>query len=192
MLKICFTGRRPNSLCGYIKDNYVPFVKQLVNILKKYITDDVQFITGGAQGFDQLSFWAADELLHTNDTQFTIENIVYVPFKGQERNWRRDGLFGQNEYNSMLNHATSVVYLENELYEKYTIIRALYDRNHSMVNDSDIVIALYPDDSWTTEKGGTAECMRYAKSKNKKIIQLKYNIVDNKLNINDNNIIIIE
>lgn len=183
MLKVCFTGRRPNVLGGYDKKNYIEFVNKLIDYLKTYVTEDIEFITGGAQGFDQLAFWAVDELIHRNNTEFNIKNIIHVPFKGQERRWLKYGLFGQNEYRAMLNKADDIVYLNDELDDKYEIIKALYDRNHSMVNTSDMVIALYPDDSWKTEKGGTAECMRYAKSKHKKIIQLKYKIENNKLGI---------
>ena len=60
-----------------------------------------------------------------------------------------------------------------------------------MVDSSNLVIALYPDDSWTTAKGGTAECMRYAKSKNKTIIQLKYKINNNQLTISEDDVVII-
>lgn len=57
-------------------------------------------------------------------------------------------------------------------------IKALFDRNHAMVNDAGILLGLYPDDSWRTAKGGTAECLRYAQSCKRSrpmdIYQLKY------------------
>lgn len=66
-------------------------------------------------------------------------------------------------------------------------IRALFERNHAMVNDSGILLGLYPDDSWRTSKGGTAECLRYAVSckKNRPIdvYQLKYGTQQSRLKI---------
>lgn len=189
MKTICFTGRRPKNLCGYVKENYINFVGQLTNIISDFIDDDVTFITGGAQGFDQLAFWAVDIILRENKTKYNVKNIVYVPFRGQSRAWLSDGLFGQKEYKCMISHATDVRYINNELTDKRQITRALFQRNHEMVNSSDIVIALYPTDDWRTSNGGTAECMRYAHSKNKNIVQLKYTITDNRLNVENVKII---
>lgn len=180
---ICFTGRRAKELGGYIKSNYSTFIDELVNILKSHVTEDITFISGGAQGFDQLAFWAVDKMIADYNGNHKIENVVYVPFKGQEKAWLENGLFSQNEYKNMLSNATNVVYLNDVLTDRNAIVQALYDRNHSMVNDADIVIALYADDDWNTAKGGTAECMRYAKRNNKTIIQLKYTKVNNKLHI---------
>ena len=189
MIKICFTGHRPKKLCGYKKESYNDFVVNLTELLKKYITDDIMFITGGAQGFDQLAFWAVDNLMKENDTCYEIKNVVYVPFKGQENKWLQNGLFGKTEYKNMLRHASEIVYLNEHLTEQSAVIKALYERNHRMVNDSDYVIALYSDNTWSTTKGGTAECIRYAKSKNKQIIQIKYSIANNKLCIEETTVI---
>lgn len=45
------------------------------------------------------------------------------------------------------------------------------------LNDSGILLGGYPDDSWRTAKGGTAECLRYAVSCKRPVdvCQLKYN-----------------
>lgn len=185
MLKICFTGRRPKDLCGYKKENYEEFVQELMFVLKEQVTDDVEWISGGAQGFDQLSFWAVDLLMQHNDTNHSMTNTVYVPFKGQEQAWLEHGLFSRTEYKNMLRHASKIVYLNEHLTERHAIVNALYERNHKMVDDSNYVIALYPDDTWETSKGGTAECMRYAKSKNKRILQIKYSTTNDKLHITE-------
>ena len=63
----------------------------------------------------------------------------------------------------------------------FKLLTALNARNEAMVNDSDIIIAMYKDDSWLYEEhSGTANCMRYAKSMQKPIYQLKFNIRPNK------------
>ena len=185
-LTICFTGRRPKDLCGYDQSKYSVFVESLTSKLKSICEKadkPVTFISGGAQGFDQLSFWAVD-LVKRNNPDLNIKNVVYVPFRGQERGWpSEEGLFGRKQYRTMLSRADEVVYLQEALEEKGPIVRALMDRNHKMVDASDYVIALYPDDSWETNKGGTSECMRYAKDAKKDILQIQYVIEDGNLQV---------
>ena len=181
MRTICFTGRRPKDLCWYDTNSYTSFVNYLTNYLDTefYKKGVRRFISGGAQGFDQLAFWAVHNLkkIHSD-----IENIVYVPFKGQELRWKKDGLFSQNEYNLMLQCADSYKYLYEVDGQNFSkVSKALTDRNHDMVNASDAVIALYPSDDYMTNKGGTSECMRYAVKHHKKIFQIKYKITDNVL-----------
>ena len=63
------------------------------------------YITGGAQGFDQLAFWAVNSL----KKEYDIQNIVYIPFQGQERLWKKTGMFGQKDYQKMLALADQVI-----------------------------------------------------------------------------------
>lgn len=185
---VCFTGRRPKDLAGYVKENYDLLFFMVVDKLKELINQyhiqhpeynfNFKFITGGAQGFDQLAFWAVNKLKEDD----TISNIVYVPFTGQEKKWKEQGLFSQAEYNLMLKKADKVEYLEEELSDYSAVVKALYARNHRMVDDSNVVIALYPDDTWNeNQNSGTAECMRYACNAGKKVWQWKYTVNDNKV-----------
>ena len=112
-----------------------------------------------------------------------VKNIVYVPFRGQERNWLKTGLFSQKEYELMLLLADEVVYLNDALLNYKDIVKALYDRNHVMVDNSDAVIAMYEDDAWTTAQSGTAECMRYASKHNKEICQIHYEIANGEIQL---------
>ncbi len=173
MNTVAFTGHRPKDLAGYVPNNYLKFNQQFDNVLYELYKCGVRrFISGGAQGFDQLAFWRVDCFKMTHKD---IENIVYVPFKGQEDRWLKDGFFSQAEYHNMLRDADKVVYLSEEKPEGYgNIAKALMQRNERMVDDADIVVALYEDDSWTTAKGGTAEAMRYAHECGKLIYQLPY------------------
>jgi len=83
MSTMAFTGRRPKDLVGYDAAKYDIFLPQLVNyIIMLYNNGVRKFITGGAQGFDQLVFWAVHEAKKTHNR---IQSVVYVPFKGQER-----------------------------------------------------------------------------------------------------------
>jgi uncharacterized phage-like protein YoqJ len=170
---ICFTGRRPKNLWGYEKNNYVGLVNQLKEVLKTlHSVGYVRCISGGAQGFDQIAFWAVNALKREG---YYFENVVYVPFRGQSSVWKAEGLFSQKEYNLMLGLADEVVYVgEKTSEEKSEITKLLHNRNHAMVDDSDFIIGLYPDKSWekADKPSGTAECLRYAKEQNKRILQI--------------------
>ena len=170
---ICFTGRRPKDLWGYEHDAYIPLVNQLKEILKTLHAVGYQrCITGGAQGFDQIAFWAVNSLKKEG---YYFENVVYIPFKGQSDVWKETGLFSQKEYNLMLALADERVYIGEKISgEKSEITQLLHNRNHAMVEDSDFVIGLYPDKSWekADKPSGTAECLRYAKEQNKRILQI--------------------
>ena len=93
-MKICFTGHRPKELCGYNQYNYMTFVKQLQNIIETQIENGCDtFITGGAQGFDQLAFWAVN---NAKKKYNHIKNIVYLPFPNYGERWKKTGLFSQH------------------------------------------------------------------------------------------------
>ena len=172
---ICFTGRRPKDLFGY--HNYDAY-KEIQDILSPileahYTANDVRnFISGGAQGFDQLAFWTVYTFSKKHPD---IKDIVYIPFHGQDRRWVEDGLFGQHEYRRMLRLADEVKCVKDMLPDgdRYNIPALMMKRNEAMVNDADIVIALYPfDTDWKTMSGGTANCMRYAHRNHKPIQQI--------------------
>jgi uncharacterized phage-like protein YoqJ len=178
-MKICFTGRRPKDLCGYDKEKYKDFVtdlsRRLYDIAKE--NAETEFISGGAQGFDQMAFWAVN-ILKRDHPELNVTNTVYVPFKGQERKWADKGLFSKAEYNMMLREADNINYLKEKTFDTKEIIGALLDRNHKMVDNSDLVIALFPNDDWKKPetRGGTAECMKYADKKNKDILRVGYTL----------------
>ena len=69
---ICFTGHRPNKMAGYKHENYCSFLNSLEEHLQKYLDAGfTKFITGGAQGADQLAFWAVHRLkLHNPSIRF--------------------------------------------------------------------------------------------------------------------------
>lgn len=173
---ICFTGRRPKFLCGYSgHDPYKPFVNELKEILRTYyMMGYKRFISGGAQGFDQLAFWAVENLKREHAD---IENIVYIPFMGYGGHWVSDGIFGQNEFKLMCQRADKVHFCLNEYLnnDRGRVNFALTKRNHDMVDNADLVIALYPEDNFQLQRGGTAECMKYAViNQHKPLLHLSY------------------
>lgn len=171
---VCFTGRRPKDLWGYEPKN--DEYEVLTGIVEKKVEELAakgyrRFITGGAQGFDQVAFDAVDTVRRMHP-ELGIQNVLYAPCKGQDAKWAEKGRFSKTAYKNMLNFATYVRYVHDRPYESP---KDLMDRNHAMVEDASLCVALWPESEnfRTTMKSGTAECMRYAKKQG-----LKLEIID--------------
>ncbi len=171
MSAICFTGQRPNRLYGYDESSREKYseLKNSVVELCASLQDKhgvTKFISGGAQGADQICFWAVESL--KAEGRWAV-NAVYIPFEGQQDMWGEDTMFGKREYARMLKCADEVRNCERD---GRSIPQLLYDRNHCMVDDSDLVVCIWnrserPGDKGT---GGAGECVRYAVSKGKPVL----------------------
>lgn len=162
---VCFTGSRPNKMYGYQRDAYQPLVNQLVLYVKqRYEQGFRNFITGGAQGFDQCVFWAIHIAKITY--QLPIQNILCSPFPGQERKWLETGLFSQAEYRQMCQYADCIIPLhDHENLSSYAeVAKALNERNEHMCNLSSLLIGFWDAtiDPNSIQKSGTANCLKYA------------------------------
>ena len=176
---VAFTGGRPkklfpgrNAYDENLRGAYAAAIDKIAGLLL-WLHDECQtgtFISGGAQGFDQLAFWSEEKLKKTRPD---VRNLVYAPCRGQESKWMPTGLFGKEEYRTMLNAADGVRYIHDEAYKGPYM---LFDRNSAMLDDGDAVVALYPDGTWKDpeQKGGTAGTMREAARRGMPIIQLPY------------------
>lgn len=176
---MCLTGVRPNKLCGYDRKLYKPFIEQLADILERYYKDGIRtWITGGAQGFDQLGFWAIDKVKQHHPE---VKNILWIPFKGQERIWPETGCFSQSDYVQMLKYADEIHYVDatgESLKDRGGMVHALYARNEAMVDHTDMVLALQNDQNWqNANNGGTAHCMQYAAERRRLIHRLEYDMI---------------
>lgn len=180
-LTVCFTGHRPKALAPNPYSNDAkPIYQNIVNNIYNHIEmlylqyGYRRFISGGAQGFDQLAFWAVDRLKQKYPD---VQNSVYIPFIGQESRWSKYGIFSQAEYKNMLRHADDTyVCKDNVDCSNYKdVVIALDDRNHCMVNDSGRIVGQFEDESWRlpSTKSGTANCLRYATRKHNIIIDVK-------------------
>jgi uncharacterized phage-like protein YoqJ len=147
---LCGTGHRMDKLGGY---NSIVYAK-LVKLAEKYLIElnPERVISGMALGWDQA---LADA---TNNLKLPL--IAAVPFQGQESVWPE---VSQDKYFSILDKATDVVYVSEPGYfaEKMQI------RNRWMVDQSDLILAI-----WNGSKGGTYNCIQYAKNSTKKIVNV--------------------
>ena len=179
-MNICFTGHRPSKLGGYNwnskknKQIMNSIRETVINIYNNMVDDETLRVkVGGALGIDQMAFAICYDLIEEG---YNIELIVCVPFKDQPKMWPNKSKL---LYKDQLNKADEVIYVDRLTNTKYINANNKIDiyvqnkmqlRNIYMVDDSDIVIAY-----WDGSKGGTDNCIKYAKSLNKKIINLYEN-----------------
>ena len=160
-MKIGFTGHRPPK--AFYRHNKA-YTQECFNLLeefldyelihKSYLKDVEIFNVGGALGFDTV---VAEVLFF-----YKCKVNLYLPFK----------IFGSNWYSNTdrirlekhKNLANKVIYTsETNTY----VVRLLDDRNKAIVDNSDIIIAL-----WDGNKSGTKNCINYAEKKDKEVINL--------------------
>jgi uncharacterized phage-like protein YoqJ len=174
-MNICFTGHRPKKLGGY--DWGAPKNKKIMSTLLNNIilimnnTDslDFTFICGGALGIDQMAFEICADLRDVA-TIHDIKLVLAMPFEKQDGNWfsqkDKDRLKSQRE------RADEVVLVDTLPDYSYPVVPVggyhpykMELRNRYMVNHSDLVIAV-----WNGSKGGTKNCVDYAKRVGKRVI----------------------
>jgi len=147
---IAGTGHRPNKLGGYSQEAF----DKLVNIAIEWLLENkpTKVISGMALGWDQALAQASKDV--------GIPYIAAVPFKGQEKKWPQKS---QDYFKYLLQFAEEVIFVSEGTYD----LRFMQIRNEWMVDNCDIILAMYDG-----TKGGTHNCVEYAKSKNKQIINL--------------------
>ena len=114
----------------------------------------VQVISGMALGFDT---WLVEEALRQG-----IPFVAAVPFEGQEWRWPRRA---QERYQELIQHAAEVQIICQGPYSP----KMFQVRNEWMVDRCDLLLA-----AWTGEKGGTANCTRYAQRVGREIAFAPY------------------
>lgn len=143
-MKLAGTGHRPNKLGGYEVEASMK-VAQLANMVLEYYSPTL-VISGMAQGWDQALAQAAYDR--------KIPFHAYIPFEGQEYVWPSVSRY---YYRALLAKAALVKVCSPGDYSP----RAMQVRNQAMVNDCDLLIAL-----WNNTPGGTANCLQYAAAVN--------------------------
>lgn len=156
-MKIAITGHRPHRL-GNDYDLTSPLIQKIKMELQALLNDylshstgnDIILISGMALGIDTL--WA----------ELAIENnlplIAAIPCQNHDSLWTKAS---KERYHKILNHPlTEVVMVTNELYSGI----CMQKRNEYMVNNCDILVGV-----WNGSEGGTANCVKYAKSVGREI-----------------------
>lgn len=146
---VAFTGHRPDKLGGYKvpNDTYIRVCRKIDTLLKELKPEKV--ITGMALGVDQ---WAA-MIAH----KLQIPYLAAIPFEGQEKAWPEAS---QKTFRLLRKLAAEEVIVSPGGYSA----DKMQVRNIWMVDNCDVLIAV-----WDGTKGGTGNCVEYAKSVNKQI-----------------------
>ena len=178
MYRIAFTGHRPNKLGGYNwstpanRDNGLKLKKAILEAIKNSGDTEFEFYFGGALGTDQMAFEIVD-FLQAKHPEWKFTKVLCVPFKDQPNAWI-DG--SKAKYFEQMGKAEQVVYVDTvEGYAINGIDKDIYHpakmqkRNEYMVDNCDLLIALYNGD----KSGGTANCVKYAKKKQKNIVVIE-------------------
>lgn len=152
-MKIVFgTGHRPDKLKGGWKNwenHYIELSEFCAAILEQENPDIV--ISGMALGWDFALAKAA--------TKLNIPFHAYIPCKNQECKWPANS---QKEYLHLLSLSRKKVTIS----EHYTN-SCMQQRNIAMVDAASYGLAL-----WNGTDGGTSNCIKYANSKKKEIINV--------------------
>lgn len=146
---VAFTGHRPDKLGGYKlpNDTYIRVCQKIDAALKELKPEKV--ITGMALGVDQ---WAAS-IAH----KLGIPYLAAIPFEGQEKAWPEAS---QKTYRLLRKLAAEEVIVSQGGYSA----DKMQVRNIWMVDNCTNLIAV-----WDGTKGGTGNCVEYAKSVNREI-----------------------
>lgn len=158
---ISLTGHRPDKLWGYNLSNY--HYKLLFNKLLRIIDNElnnhaiVNCHSGMALGADTV--WAYAILSRKKKYPNRVNFIVDIPFNNQSSKWSIDD---QHRYSELMSKADDRnIYSDN--YTNYCMMK----RNRGLVDNADLLIAIYD-----TGHGGTFNTIKYARSKNKRIITI--------------------
>ena len=163
---IAFTGHRPNKIGGYDATNPLRIAvrKAIKEALQRAIakfgeSHRIVVISGGALGVDQ----DAASVAHSLGLPF----IVAVPCKGQDSKWPESS---KKKYQTMLKYAERVVMVHDGPYNN----TCMQDRNKWMVDNCHALVAV-----WDGTSGGTANCVKYARSVGKPIVMINPNNLNN-------------
>lgn len=147
---IAGTGHRPDKLGGYGQEAADRLERLAYNWLHLHMPEKV--ISGGALGWDQA--------LARASYHHGIPYVMALPFKDFDSKWpvkSRDNL------TDLINYADEIVYVCDEGYAPWK----MQERNKWMVDNCNILLAL-----WNVTDGGTHNCIKYANSIGRQIINL--------------------
>ena len=158
----CFTGHRPDKLFGYnpSSEGNLKMLRKLRGIIEEIINKNNvdTFITGMALGIDQ---WAARIVLALKKNKYpNLKIVAAIPCTNHSSKWIKGS---QLEWQDIVEQCDYVHYVSKEEYTPW----CMQDRNKWMVDNSSYVIAVHDG-----SKGGTYNCIQYAKNQNSKIITL--------------------
>jgi uncharacterized phage-like protein YoqJ len=170
-MNIGFTGHRPPKV--FYKHDKV-YTQECFDILYDFVKGILidytfkpnnNYNTGGALGFDTV---VAEYILNSYpiETKNKVSKCyvlnLYLPFKSFGSKWYskidKDRLEKHKKLANKVNYVSET--------NNYSV-RLMMDRNKAIVDNSDVIIAL-----WDGNKSGTKNCVDYAKKQGKEVINI--------------------
>ena len=148
----CFSGHRKIP-----PEQYNEIARRLKEKLIKLIEEGYcYFCSGGALGFDTL---VAQTVLELKNEYPHINLILVLPFLSQTRGWNESDV---RMYEYIKEAADKYVYTSENYFNG-----CMQKRNRHLVDNSSVCVCYL-----TEEKGGTAYTVKYANSRNLRIINI--------------------
>lgn len=148
----CFTGHR-NLPQKKIEKILINLDREIENLIAKGVVD---FISGGALGFDQI---AASLIVAKKEMGKNIRLLFALPCKNQDDKWNEKQ---RKLYQDLLLEADEVIY-DSEEYNDFCMKK----RNEYMVEHSAYCIC-----ALQKELSGTGQTVRYAKKKGLQVVNV--------------------
>lgn len=154
----CFTGHRPQKLPWRFNEKDERCI-EMKNKTKEKIEEAIKcgyntFLCGMALGFDMM---CAELVLELKKTYPHIKLIGALPCKNQDCKWIG---IQRKRYKSLLQQLNGI----RCIYDTYVGPECMLERNHYMISNSSLVIALFDG-----KPGGTAKTIEDAKKQGLKI-----------------------
>lgn len=148
----CFTGHR------YLKREFIPAItKRLESVIDNLVAQGIVFYgSGGATGFDLIAGYT---VLKMKERHPEIKLIMVLPCRNQDAKWNQAD---KERYKKLLESADKCVWTQEE-YDNQCMLK----RNRHLVDNSSVCIAYL-----TNMRGGTFFTVNYAKSKNRRVINI--------------------
>jgi len=151
---LAVTGHRPDKLGGYALSAYLPVLQTAKRAITRLKPDMV--LTGMALGWDQAIAEACVSL--------KIPFTAVIPSTAQSSRWPFES---KAKYDLLLAQAKDCIdYSKLTGNQGLNIYQLLDGRNHCMVDNCDKLLTLYNGD----KSGGTYNCIIYAQSKQRDIV----------------------
>lgn len=166
MLSACFTGHRKLSEAYYNPHNPTPEWRALQKHVNLIVNDLIinhnvnHFISGLAIGVDLLG--AECVSLFNTLAKTPVKLTGAMPFPSQSNKWPQSS---REHWNNVCKTCNEVVAVSEDPYHP----SKMQIRNEWMVDRSNYILAIWDG----TEKGGTWNCIKYAKSQGKPILHIK-------------------
>lgn len=185
-ITVCVTGHRNISLAPTDEESKKVISILLGTISQLYKKGKRRFVSGGADGVDNLFAYAVFVFKKTHPD---VENIVAIPFKEQYKMILKNQNRSEEQnkewfdfYWFIIKNADKVIYVDQ--YTDYKVTNSFvgkfnaqkfFKRNEFMVDISSCVVDIFTGvvaDKAVGPKSGTKHCINYAIKNNKIIIHM--------------------